>query len=101
MADEIIETDKFIMKIYDENNYIEYTVKENATVNAQDILDGKKRLTKLRPGVKFYVLGEGIGFFTLSKEAREILATKEYSDNTIAVAFLHNKCFYLFTRADV
>ncbi|MBA3682124.1 MAG: hypothetical protein H0W73_13345 [Bacteroidetes bacterium] len=83
---EIIETEKFIMKVY-KNNYLEYTIKENASITAEDVLEGKRKLRALRPGKKFYVLAEGIEFFTLTKEARAITATKEYSDNTLAIAF--------------
>jgi len=83
---EIIETDKFIMRVYP-NDYLEYVIKENVSIEAKDVLEGKSKLTALKPGKKFYVLAEGIEFFTLTKEARAITATKEYSDNTLAIAF--------------
>lgn len=83
---EIIETDKFIMRVYP-NNYLEYVIKENASIEAKDVLEGKSKLSALKPGQKFYVLAEGIEFFTLTKEARAITATKEYADNTLAIAF--------------
>ena len=86
MEFEIIETEKFIMRVFN-NNYLEYIIKENVKIEAEDVLEGKAKLTSLKPGKKFYVLAEGIEFFTLTKEARAITTTKEYSDNTLAIAF--------------
>jgi len=87
MINEIIETDKYIMKIHDRNRLLEYIVKEGVKLGVKDLLEGKKRLMELRPGVKFFVLAEGVEFFTISREAREMSATREYSDNTVAIAF--------------
>ncbi len=83
---EIIETEKFIMRVF-KDNYLEYVIKENARLDVEDVLEGKAKLTALKPGKKFYVLAEGIEFFTLTKEARAVTATKEYADNTLAIAF--------------
>ncbi|MCW3105392.1 MAG: hypothetical protein JWO09_3832 [Bacteroidetes bacterium] len=87
MVNEIIETDKYTMKIHDQECLLEYIVKEGVKLDVDELLEGKKALTKLRPGVRFFVLAEGIEFFTISKEARDLCATAEYSDNTIAIAF--------------
>ncbi len=87
MKFETIETDKFIMRIFDDNNYLEYVIKDGVTIDEKDVIEGKKRLTALRPGKKYFVLAEGVEFFTLTKEARRVTATKEYSDNTLAIAF--------------
>lgn len=84
---QIIETDKYKFTIYSEDAYIEYCIKEGATIEAEDVLEGKRQVTALYPGLKFYVLAEGINFFTLTSEARKVSATAEYSDNTIAIAF--------------
>ncbi len=83
---EIIETEKFIMRVF-KDNYLEYVIKENARLDVEDVLEGKAKLTALKPGKKFYVLAEGIEFFTLTKEARAVTTTKEYSNNTLAIAF--------------
>jgi hypothetical protein len=87
MKPEIIETDKFILRIHDENNLLEYIVKENATIDVHEVLEGKQLLGKARPNKKFYVLAQGIGFFTCTRDARIITSSKEYSDNTYAIAF--------------
>ncbi|MGZ4078514.1 MAG: DUF7793 family protein, partial [Bacteroidia bacterium] len=87
MKYEIIETEKCVIKIYSETPYLEYSIKEGASINEEDVLEYKKKVVNLRPGTKFYVLAEGIEFFTISQKAREICATKKFSDNTIAIAF--------------
>ena len=84
---EIIETDKFTMKIHSEKNYLEYMIKPDVTLDMSDLLEGKRKLTRVCPDTKFFVLAEGIKFFTLTKEARDLSATKEYADNTRAIAF--------------
>lgn len=84
------------MRIHDENNYLEYVIKANVTLDVSDLLEGKRRLTRIRPGVKFFVLAEGVKFFTLTREARNLSATAEYADNTHAIAFFTtNMSIYL------
>lgn len=90
MAYEVIETKKCIIRLYDDD-LLEYSIKEGVVLNAADVLFGKKETTRRRPGKKFYVLAEGVDFFTMTSEAREICASKEFSDNTHAIAFFtHN-----------
>jgi hypothetical protein len=83
----VIETDKFIMKIHDQSNLLEYIIKENVYMDVDDVWAGKKLLTAAYPNRKFYVLAQGIDFFTLTKEARKVTSTADYSDNTLAIAF--------------
>lgn len=98
MQPEIIETNAYLFRIYD-NNYLEYVIKENAVIDVREVLEGKRLLSKARPGEKFFVLGEGIDFFTLTKEARELAATREFSNNTYAVAFVtYNPSIWLLGR---
>ncbi len=82
-----IETEKYTFKIKGKEAYMEYCIKEGAIVDVSDILEGKRQITEAYPGIKFYVMAEGINFFTLTPEARKLCATPEYSDNTIAIAF--------------
>lgn len=84
---QIIETNKYKFKIYSNEAYMEYCIKEGVSIDVPDILEGKRLVTEAFPGVKFYVMAEGINFFTLTPEARKLCATAEYSDNTIAIAF--------------
>jgi hypothetical protein len=83
---QVIETENYIFRIHSED-YLEYEVKENAVIDAQEVLEGKRLVTKARPNCKFFVLARGVKFFTLTKEAREILATKAFADNQHAVVF--------------
>jgi hypothetical protein len=84
---ELIETEKFVMKIHDENDLLEYSVKPGVLLDIKEVLHGKKLLSEARPGKKFFVLATGFELFTISKEARKITATAEYGDNTHAIAF--------------
>jgi hypothetical protein len=84
---EIIETEKYIIRIDAESRYLEYTIKEGITYGADDARKSKAEVTKRYPGLKFFVLGEGVEFFTMTKEARELCATKEHLDNAYCVAF--------------
>jgi hypothetical protein len=86
MTYEIIETEKCIIKIHDDD-LLEYNIKEGSILNASDVWFGKKEVMKRSPHKKFYVLAEGIDFFTLTPEAREICASKEFSTHTYAMAF--------------
>jgi hypothetical protein len=89
MALEVIETEKCIIRISDD--LLEYSFREGSVINAADVIFGKKETLKRRPDTKFYVLAEGIDFFTMTPEAREICASKEFSANTHAIAFCtHN-----------
>ncbi|MFL5765665.1 MAG: hypothetical protein ACJ77K_17095 [Bacteroidia bacterium] len=83
----IIETEKYRLEIRDGSDLLEYTIKEGITYDAEDAIETKARVTALHPGERFYVLGKGIEFFNITAAARALAATKEFSDNTIAVAF--------------
>jgi hypothetical protein len=83
----IIETEKYLMEIQDNTNLLEYTIKESIGFDAEDAIDAKQKLARLRPGEKFFVLGKGFGFFNVTSAARALAATREFSDNTIAIAF--------------
>lgn len=82
----IVDNEKYSIEIF-ENNYLEYKVKEGAIIDAKAVKAGKKAVVAFSPGTKYYVLAEGVEYFTLTKEAREISATKEHSENVIAIAF--------------
>lgn len=90
MTYETIETEKCIIKIH-EDDLLEYFIKEGAVINAADVLFGRKEIVKRYAGKKFFVLAEGIDFFTLTGEAREICASEAFSSHTHAIAFYtHN-----------
>jgi hypothetical protein len=73
------------VKVYD-NGVVESFVKEGAYLDVEYLEDGKARLEKLGLGKKFYVINESGGFYRISREARELSASREYSDHIAAVA---------------
>lgn len=86
MSLHVIENENYKIEIF-EDNYLEYTAKEGALIDAKAVKEGKEAVVAFSPGIKYYVFAQGVEFFTLTKEAREICATKEHSDNTVAIAF--------------
>lgn len=82
-----IETNKYILKIYPEENYLEYIIKTGVTLDVEDAIRSKKETLKLYPFKKFFVLAESVEFFNLPKETRRYTSTREFSDNTVCIAF--------------
>jgi hypothetical protein len=87
MPIDIIQREKYTFKIDVENQFMEYIVKPDVTIDASDVIEAKQIITERYPNMKFYVLAQGAEFFTLTKEARALGASKEYSDHIHAVAF--------------
>jgi hypothetical protein len=87
MPIEVIETEKYVLTIDAENRYLEYLIKEGVTYDLADAIETKSKVVSKYPGLKFFVLAEGIGFFSLTKEAREYCATEEHLDNVACQAF--------------
>jgi hypothetical protein len=90
MPFDIIECDKYTFKIDVENQFMEFIIKPDITIDVEDVEEAKRITVERYPNTKFFVLARGIEFFTLTKEARSLAATKEHSDNTIAIAFYSN-----------
>lgn len=91
------------VKIY-ENGYLESFINEGALIDAQFLNDGKKQLlaTEIQ---KFYVLTESIGSYKITKPARELCASKEFSLSlgAVAVVLTHVEtrlAFELFLKID-
>ena len=89
MLVKVVETEKYILKIY-EDNLLEYYVKEGVVIDMSLALEVKKICALYRPNTKFYVFTEGSGFFNVTKEVREAGASKEFSKNMAAVALFTN-----------
>lgn len=87
MPFELVESEKFILKVHLERPFLEFTIKPGVTWTEADAFYAKLRTVEIRPNVKFYVLADGVEFFTMTKEARELSADAEFADNTRAVAF--------------
>jgi hypothetical protein len=87
MSFEIIEHEKYTFRINAEAQFMEYIIKPDILLDAPDIIEAKQIIIDRYPNVKFYVLARGIEFFTLTREARALSADKEFSKNTLAIAF--------------
>jgi hypothetical protein len=87
MPFDIIDHEKYTFKIDAENQFMEYSIKPDVTIDAPDVIEAKQFILQRYPNIKFYVLARGIEFFTLTREARALSAGKEFSENTLAVAF--------------
>ncbi|MES2762975.1 MAG: hypothetical protein V4677_12255 [Bacteroidota bacterium] len=86
MPFEIIETDKYVIKISVDFSYMEYLIKEGVTIDVEDVVMAKAVVLEVTKK-KLYVFSEGAEFFTLTKKARELCASTGHLDNTIAIAF--------------
>lgn len=89
MPEKIIETEAYILKFH-ADNYLECYMKPDVLVDEERLLEGKRIIEEQRPGGKYFVYSEGAGFFTLTRKARELSATAEYSTHLAAVAFVTN-----------
>lgn len=69
---------------------IENIIDENATVDTKDLLEIKQANLNLTKGKKYVILVNSGNFSTITKEARELSASKEFMQNTIAKALLVN-----------
>jgi hypothetical protein len=82
-----IETKAFLMNVDAENNYMEYFIKPDILFEAKDAIEAREVVIRHFPGIKFHVYAEGMGFFNVTKEARQIASNKDHLDNTLAIAF--------------
>jgi len=87
MPKEIIDSKKYTLKIDARNKYLEFSIKEGVTFDVIDAIEAKEVVKSKYPDTKFYVLSEGVEFFTMTREAREHCATKEHLDNVHCIAF--------------
>lgn len=82
-----IENQKIIMSVDPENHYMEYFIKPGIVFEAEDAAEARREVLRHFPGVRFHVYAEGMGLFNVTKEARELAASKEHLDNVDAIAF--------------
>jgi hypothetical protein len=96
MSFDLVETDKYVMKIYPASSYMEYRIKEGITMDVEDVVVSREYVINKYPGLQLYVFSEGAEFFTMTKKARERVASREHLDNTLAIAFFtSNVSIYL------
>ncbi len=86
------QTDSIIVRIHD-NLLKEVIVKKNKTLRANDVLESKQLSSEYKPMTKFFVLIEGEDNASVSAEARAAVASKEYSEHTVALALCSNNSY--------
>jgi hypothetical protein len=96
MSIDTIHCEKYTFKIDVENQFMEFVIKPDITIDVEDVMEAKKITVERYPDTKFFVVAQGVEFFTLTKKARSLTATKEHSDNTIAIAFYSNNATLQF-----
>jgi hypothetical protein len=82
---EKFDTPEMVVRVYN-NGFIESFTKENAHIGVPYLLEEKRKLLALNLGKRFFVLSESGGFFRITREARELSASREYSEHLAAVA---------------
>jgi len=93
------ETNIYVMNVYDDA-YVELIVKRDVLFDVHDLVESKQFLKEYMPAKKFYVLMTGEDFFQVTKESREVAASKEFSDHLVAVA-LHSRNLSLKLLGDL
>jgi hypothetical protein len=86
------ETAEGITRIYS-NGLMETTTKEGAYLDVPYLVEGKRRAQNLGLNKRFYVLADAQGFYRISRRARALLATKDYSDHIAAIAVVKTHLF--------
>lgn len=89
---ETIETSESIVKVY-ANGMLESIIKEGAYIDVPYLEKGKEQIQALLGEKKAYVLTESLGFYSISRAARKLSASKEYSNHITAVAVVITHVF--------
>ena len=84
-SEKIFETDKYKLTFHHINFY-EILIKENVTLDVELLLEIKSISENNHHHVKSCILIEGVGFFNVKKEVRELGAEQKFSARAIAVA---------------
>jgi hypothetical protein len=82
----ILESDKFIIKVYP-NDFVEYIIKKDVLLDEKAARESKKLLEEFKPGAKFFILAEGMDFFRVTRGVRRLAVSKSFSNHMAAVAF--------------
>jgi hypothetical protein len=70
-----------------DDNFIEFTIKENVQIDDEFVLETKKKLIKYRSGDRLFILAESEGFFGVTNSARKLLSGETCSTLISAAAF--------------
>lgn len=83
----LVETDKYTIREL-EPGLLETVIKNNATIESRDAWEIKKYNLKISNNKPYVVLVTSGHLSSVSRGAREVVASKEYVGNTIAKALL-------------
>jgi len=83
--EKIIETDKYKLTFHSVDFY-EILIKENVTFDVDLLLEINSVSENHHPHNKSCILIEGVGFFNVKKEVRELSVEKKFSSRAVAVA---------------
>ena len=72
------------------NGLVESIINEGAYLDVAYLLNGKSRVEQALPGKKIYALSDSPGYYRISREARKLSASKEYSSHIAATAVVVN-----------
>lgn len=86
----VFESPSYIMTIYPDN-YLQFCVKKDVMLSEENLWQSKKDAESYKPGEKYYVLVTGEEYFQVTKEAREVVASVDFSNHIHAVALFHNE----------
>jgi hypothetical protein len=86
------ETKAYIMIVHDDL-LIEFKVKSNYNLQANDVWESRDQSISHLPGKKFFVLFEGDDDASISGEARRAGASDEYTKHVSALALYSNKSY--------
>lgn len=86
-----IENKESFTKVYN-NGYVENLIRKGANLDVPYLIGEKKIL--LKTGIKeFYIIFESEGFYELTRNARILWASREFSEHLGAVAIVANNYF--------
>ncbi len=91
----VIEADEYILKIH-QSNFLEFIVKEGSTIDVDVLMEARKIVKEYKPDSKVFVLAEGEDFFTITKEARELLASRVFTSHISSIAFFSTNLSLIF-----
>jgi hypothetical protein len=94
MTDQFTQIDAYTRREGTQNIYsnglVESVINEGAYIDVSYLLEGKTRIEQNLKGKKAYILNDSVGYFRISKEARQLSASKEYSGFIAATALIIN-----------
>jgi hypothetical protein len=83
---QIIDRQGYFLRINSLSGLTEFVIKADAILDEGLVRDSKSVLEQIRPGHKHYLLVSSEGFFRLTRKARKIGASKNFSTHLAAIS---------------